>query len=185
MTAIRVLGVDRARWTRVGPESILSATALAVAASVLMALNRFGGLLFDAPRSFVRMTLVGVWGWLGLAFAVWLLATPMPGKTNQGGDPVPGASFRYTLIVVGLARLPLLVLGLVIFVAANLLQILGPGLVVAVFVLGFWYPAMLATAARYANDLTLPRAIAVVVVPYLIWLLVIGRHLLGQVQHLL
>lgn len=185
ITVLRVLGLDDTKWTRVGPASLSSALALAVAASVVMALNRFGGQLIDAPRSFVRLTLVGVWGWVGLAFAVWLIATPMPVSADQAGDPPSSGSFRHTLAAVGFAHTPLLVLGLVIFVAAGLLQTLGPGLVVAVFVVGFWFPAVLTIATRHTHDLNPVRAASVVAVPYLMWLLVIGRHLLGQVQHLL
>lgn len=114
-SARRLLGIDDARWARVGPTSAWPAIAIAVAASVLMALNRFGGALVDAPRSFARLTLIGVWGWLGLGIMVWLFAALI---TGHAPATTPGASLQHTLVVVGLAHTPLLLLGLAIFVAA-------------------------------------------------------------------
>ena len=64
-TALRWLGLDDERWARVGPQSLYSAAALVVVAFGLLALNRFGGLTTSAPRAFIRLTLVGVWGWIG------------------------------------------------------------------------------------------------------------------------
>ena len=184
-TAVRVLGLDRTRWARVGPHTLWSATALVAAASVLMALNRFGGALVDAPRAFLRLALVGVWGWLGLSVAIWLIAVRLPNLSGRSANRPRRGSLQHTLAAAGVAHIPLLLLGLVIFVAAAMLELLGPGLVAATFVFGFWFPAGLVTAIRHAHGLTLARALAVVAGPYVIWLLVIGRHLLGQVQHLL
>ncbi len=183
--ALRILRLDSERWTYVSPASILSAAAVATAASVLLALNRFGGLLIDAPRAFLRMALVGVYGWLGLAVGVWLLTTGLRAESAPATSAAAPATFQQTLAATGLAHVPILTLGLVVFVAANLFQFLGPGFAVAVFVFVFWFPAVLVSAVRYTNPLSLTRSMAVVVVPYVLWLSLVGRHLLGQINHLL
>lgn len=183
--AIRVLGLDRSKWSRLGPDSLWVGAVFAVAASALIAIGRFGGLVVDAPRGFVRLTLVGVWGWLGLSLALWLLAAYGPFLTAGHARRRSQVSLRHTVTVVGYAHTSLLVLGLVIFVAANLFQLFGPGLAAAVFAIAFWFPALLTTAIRHTHQLSHPMATAVVAIAYPAWLLVIGRHLLGQIQHLL
>lgn len=183
--AIRMLGLDRAKWVRVGPGSLWPGVAFAVSASFLMALNRFGGLIIDTPRAFTRLALVGIYGWLGLSLALWGITTASYTIRPRGGGPVEPPGLTHTIAGVGIAHSPVLVLGMVIFAAANLLQILGPGKLAAMLILGFWFPAALVTAARYSHRLSWPRAVATAVVPYLLWLLVVGRHLMGQVEHLL
>ena len=175
MSPQRVLVLDSARWSRVGPGSFWSAAAVAIAASLLIALTRFGGLVLDTPRGFFRLGLTGVWGWLGLAVAVWLL----------GRTVLPQTSLLHTMAGVGFAHFPLLALGFVIFVSAGMLQTLGPGLVVAVFVFVFWFPAALTAALKHAFATSYARALALLSLPYLLWLVTVGRRLLGQVQHLL
>ncbi|MFQ5556827.1 MAG: hypothetical protein ACE5GB_04880 [Acidimicrobiales bacterium] len=184
-STLRVLGLDRGRWARVGPAAFWPAAALAVGASALLALNRFGGLVVETPRAFARMTLVGVYGWLGLTLTVWLIGSRGRAQRDHDDPPWWSGSLQITLVAVGLAHLPLLVLGGVVLVSAGLFRILGPGLIVAIFVLSFWFPAALVTAARHTHRLSLRRAAAVVGMPYLLWLALVGRHLLGQIQHLL
>jgi len=181
----RLLGLDAAKWARVGPDSLWSAIALVATASFVMALNRFGGLIVDTPRSFLRLMLVGIWGWLGLALATWLIVSGV--RTLQGGrdEAGPPPSLQINVAALGLAHTPMLALGIVILVAAGLLEVLGPGFVAAVFVFGFWFPAGLIAATAHANRLAPLRAALVVAVPYLIWMSIIGRHLLDRIQHLL
>ncbi len=181
----RILGLDAVKWARVGPGSIWSALTLVTTTSFLMALNRFGGLIVDTPRSFLRLMLVGVWGWLGLAGAIWLVegAARTIGDGRDGGVSVP--SLQMAVAAVGLAHTPVLALGLVILVAAGLLEILGPGFVSAVFVFAFWFPAVLSAATSHTLRLSPVHALLVVLVPYLLWFAIIGRHLLDRVQHLL
>ena len=180
---LRMLGIDRTRWVRVGPTSLLPAMATVLLASGLIALNRFGGALVDAPRSFMRLALVGVWGWLGLGSAIWLGAALL--SRSASGSRGSTSRPRETLVVVGLAHLPILALGVVILVAAGLLQWLGPGLVATVFVLAFWFPAGVTMATAHVHGLAPFRALSVVALPYLAWLGVVARHMIGQVQHLL
>lgn len=185
----RLLGLDAARWARIGPTSFWSALGSAAAASLLLALNRFGGVVIDAPRAFLRMALVGIYGWIGLACAIWLAGLATTDRHQQRPPRhqprSPTVVLQETLVAVGLAHTPLLVLGLTIFAAAGLLQLLGPGLVVAVFVLAFWFPATLVMATRSTFGLGMRHAIAVVAVPYTLWYLTAGQHLLDRVQHLL
>jgi hypothetical protein len=181
----RLLGLDAAKWARVGPESLWSAVALVATASFVMALNRFGGLIVDTPRSFLRLMLVGIWGWLGLALAIWLIINGARTLQSDRDEAGPPPSLQINVAALGLAHTPVLALGIVILVAAGLLEVLGPGFVAAVFVFGFWFPAGLIAATAHANRLAPLRAAVVVAVPYLIWMSIIGRHLLDRIQHLL
>ena len=159
--------------------------ALVVAASLVIAWSRFGGLAVDAPRAFLRMVLVGVWGWLGLGAGISLVGRFLSAAVALAAAGRPAPSLERTLAAVGFAHLPVLLLGVVILVGAGALQILGPSQVVAVVVFGFWFPALLVVAAGAQFGLDLLRAIVVVAVPYGCWLAFVGRHLLDQVQHLL
>ncbi len=87
--------------------------------------------------------------------------------------------------MVGFAHAAVLLLAVVILVAAGALQLFGLGQIVAVVVLGFWFPALLVAATSSLFDLDPPVGVAVVALPYAIWLATVGRHLLEQVQHLL
>ena len=169
------IGLSRRRWVR-GPVPFWQPVFVASAASLLLAFSRFGGLLIDAPRAFVRMALVGIYGWLGLAFAVWAAL-----RLTQSSVP----NLRRTIELAGLAHLPLLAFGVIMFFSANLLQLLGPGLVMAILVVGFWMPALLIAGTHHVHQVTVLRSTAVVALPYFVWALVIARHLLAQVRHLL
>ncbi len=171
------------RWDRVEPSAVWSALAIVLAASGGLALNRFGGLAFDAPRSFVRLSLYGVWGWLGLSVAIWAAATTIGART--GSAPIRRSPLQLMLAVVGWGHAPLGVLAIVIFVAAGLLQLLGPGLVVGAFVLGVLFPLALVTGVQNVFGVTLGRAALAVVVPYGLWLALVVRPVYDQIQHLL
>ncbi len=177
--SLRVLRLHERQWARIDPMSLWAGAGVAVGAALLLALARLGGLVATEPRSFFRLALVAVWGWLGLAVAIWLLS-----RISEARQP-RGRPFQITVAAVGLAHVPLLVLAIVVFVAANMFQLLGPGLVTAWFVFAFWLPANLTMAARRAASGSTLRAIATVAVPYALWLLVVGRHLLDRIGHLL
>ena len=185
-TARRLLGLDAQKWARVDIDSPWPAMSLVVIGSILMSLTRFGGLAFDEPRGFVRLALVMVWGWLGLATAIWLIASRARDTSQASGEPTPPPMpLHQTIAVVGLAHVPILTLSGVIFVAAGLLQLLGPGRVAAVFVFAFWFPASLTTGLRSTFHGDLVRFAVIVIVPYAVWLLIVGRHVLEQLNHLL
>jgi len=178
------LGLDRGRWVRLNRVSLWPAMALVVVASVVMAWSRFGGVALDAPRAFLRMVLVGVWGWLGLGAAIWLIAKLVRSSAGLADQSRP-APIERTVALVGFAHAPVLLLAVVILVAAGALQVFGLGQIVAVVVLGFWFPALLVAASSSLFDLDPLIGVAVVALPYGIWLATVGRHLLQQVQHLL
>ncbi len=160
------------RWARVGPEAVWSGLALVLVAWGLMAINRLGGLTFDAPRAFLRLTVVGVWGWLGLALAIWLVA----GRAS---------SLRRVLAVTGWVHVPVVGLAVLIFVVAGAFEVLGPGLIGAIVVFGVLIPSALVLGAEEVFGLERLRAVAVVSIPYLAWTVLVVRHVLGQVGHLL
>ena len=58
-------------------------------------------------------------------------------------------------------------------------------LIVALFAGLFWMPALLVAATSQAFAINRRRALAVVVGPYLVWVLVVGRSLHTQIGHLL
>jgi hypothetical protein len=91
-TVVRLLGLRRSRWRRVGPESVWSAA---------------------------RPVLVGVWGWVGLAVAIWLTIT----ATSGSDGPRPG--LVHTLAIAGIAHAPVVALGMVVFVSAGVLDHIG------------------------------------------------------------
>ena len=172
----RWLALDRARWERLGSRSWQPALAIVVVTAALLAFARFGGLAAHAPRAFVRLTLVTVWGWVGLALAMTASAVAAGARR-----PVIGLMFA----VAGIAHLPLLVLTGVVIVSAVLAQVLGPGTVVAVAVLAFWMPASLARGAQVVGSLPPARALATAATPYVVWLAIVARHVIGHIEHLL
>lgn len=176
--ARRALGLDRAKWERVGPWSLRSAAAYVAVASILLAMNRFGGLVTVEPRSFVRLVLVGVWGWIGMALVAWIVVT----TTSPAEHPhrSPAAS----IAIVGIAHIPLIWLAGVLFLAAGALQLLWPGLMTAAFVFTVWFPAAVFMGLRVSCGAGFVRAMVATAVSYAAWLAVIGRQLYDQLAHL-
>jgi hypothetical protein len=174
---LRLLRLDAGRWGRIGPDSLWSAMAVVVITAFLMALVRFGGLVGDAPRAFLRLMLVTVWGWIALSAAVAVA----PRVAHQPAS----WHLRTTLAVVGLSHVPMLVVAIVTLVFGGMMELLGPGRFVAVFAIAAWLPASVIVGVSVTTDTPLSRATAIVVVPYALWLALVARHVLGQVEHLL
>ena len=179
ITTSRLLGLDRERWKRVGPGSLTTAAALVVVASFLLALNRIGGLVVDEPRSFVRLVLVGVWGWIGMA--VVAAAVLVVSGSARGGS---GRTLRTTLAVIGTAHVPLIWASVVLFLGAGMLQLLWPGLIIVIFVFAFWFPAAVGIGLRISCGARVGGAVAATTVAYAAWVTVIGRHLYDLLAHL-
>jgi len=177
-TARRVLGLHRTKWERVGPSTLASAAASVITAAMLIALNRFGALITVEPRAPARLTLVVVWGWLGMAAvaAVVLAARASPRPQRR--------SLRSVVAVVGSAHVPLIWLAAVLILAAGALQLLWPGLLTALFVFGFWFPASVFTGIRISCGASLWRTVVATTVSYAAWLALVGRHLYDQLAHL-
>lgn len=176
--APRVLGLDRGRWSHVGSGTLTAATAWVIVASVFLALDRFGGLATSEPRSFVRLALVGVWGWLGISLVAWVVVSFPVGRSRA--HPTP----RSVLAVVGVAHVPMVWLAATLFLAAGALQLLWPGFVMAVFVLAIWFPASLFRGLQVGCGLSVGRALVATAVSYAAWSAVIGRELQAQLGHL-
>lgn len=183
MTTVRLLGLDAARWSRVRPDSVWSGAAVVVVASTLLALNRFGGLASTTPRAFMQLVLIGIWGWIALALILWVLGSLL--ATSDGVVRPLTTTLLRIVAVVGLAYAPVIVLTVVVFVAADVMQLFGPGLVTAVVVFGAWLPAWLLAGTKAVLRISLPRTCVVVAASYGAWLHVVGRYLLGQIGHLL
>ena len=86
-------------------------------------------------------------------------------------------------LIAGLSIL--VVLAVAIQVVSVALRLSGPALLLAVFVGLFWMPALLVAATSQAFAIDRRRAVGVAIVPYLIWVLVVGRSLYTQIGHLL
>ena len=173
---VRILRLDRGAWRWLESEaSTLGATVLVLGTYAVLAYDRFGWPDF-AVRPTTRLVLTGVYGWLWLALASWLIvrlrfATP-------GG---PGSFLRLT----GHAHLPLLLVALVIQVAAVILDYTNVARWPAVFAGLFWMPAMLLRAVAESSGLSLRRAAFPALIPYVFWVAIVGRHLWSQLEHLL
>lgn len=178
MTVVaRALRLDASTWRRMAAMATPAGAALIVGGTYFVfAFDRFGMQGFVEARATVRMMLVGLYGWLWLAGAFWLIAR---GGFGYLGTPRRIAPF------VGHAHLPLLLVAIFIQVVSITLTVTGPARWVALFAGGFWMPAMLVSATITVTGLTVRRALVVVGVPYLAWVAVVGRSLWTQLGHLL
>lgn len=175
-------GLHPARWRTISAEMFFVGGFTVFGASVVLAFNRFGGLLFNSPQQFVQMLLYGIWGWLFLGTGIWAAGRIVVARVGSNADQ---PTLLKALTSVGFAHRPVLVLGAVLFISTGLLQVNGPGLVVAVIALGVWFPTLLALSVQHSRYIELRDACVVVAVPYALWLAIIGRHLISQVAHLL
>lgn len=176
---MRLLRLDTQTWSRQPARTVTGAAVTTISTFTLMALNRFGGQAIATPRAPVRFILIGFYSWIALAGLVWLSARLTTGIS--GGT----TTLRRFVTVCGAAHFPVIVLGVVLFVSVGLFQFLGPGFVAAVFVFAFWMPAMLAAGTKWVFRLPTGRALVVVAVPYLVWLVTTGRYVLSLIGHLL
>ncbi|MGI9622522.1 MAG: hypothetical protein ACR2PK_06770 [Acidimicrobiales bacterium] len=181
--ALRLLGLHQDRWERATADSLWVAFAVAVAASVVLSLNRFGGLAVETPRAFLRMALIGVYGWLGVGMGIWLFAWGL-NRLNRHRSQVR-VSIAHSLVVAGFSHIPLLALGGAIFISATMLQVFELGNVLAWMVIGLWFPATLVSAARSTWRVSTIDAVLVVAVPYTVWIMTVWQHIHTQIQHLL
>ena len=173
----RTLRFDRITWQAYDTQSGLGwSFAVAIGAFAILAFDRFGVQGVIEPRATVRLLLTGFYGWLWLASAAWLI-----GRFVFGGE----ARFSTVFRLYGYAHLPLVVLAVTIQVVSVALRISGPPFLLAVFVGMVWMPALLVAATSQAFGIDRRRALAVALVPYLIWVLVVGRSLYTQIGHLL
>ena len=113
---------------------------------------------------------------------MWLtLASTFVARHRSGKTAVFETAFK----VFGYAHLPLLLLALTIQVVSVGLQFLGPAWAVALFVVLFWFPALLVGAARTVFGVDTSIALQVISLPYIVWLAVVGGYLYSQLGHLL
>ena len=155
-----------------------SGAAIVMVAAGLLSMNRFGGLLTQAPRAFVRLGLVVVWGWVGLGLAIWGTGALIRSR------PPRAAGLERTLASLGRAHVPLVALALIMFLSAGALQLRWPVAVATVAVVGWWFPHSLVTGARESGVNSRAASVPVVLTAYAGWLATVGRHLSVQLGHL-
>lgn len=178
MTVVaRALRLDGSTWRRVSAMATPAGAGLMVlGAFLVLAFDRFGVQGILEPRATVRMGLTGFYGWMWLSGAIWLSARLAFGHRGPLRPLVP---------LVGHAHLPLLLVAVFIQFVSVTLDLTGPAWWFAVFVGLFWMPGMLVAAVRNLVSATLLRAVAITLIPYVVWVLVVGRTLWTQVGHLL
>ncbi len=180
------LDAAEARWSKLGQSSAWSGAALVGVAWGLLALDRLGGLAFTEPRAFTRLAIAGVWGALGLTVGIWAIGRVLNGRAAGEGAPTSAVDSMWsTFAVVGWSHLPVAGLATVVLIVAGAMQILGPGLIVAVVVFAMLMPFALVTGVRHVAATSSSRAAAIVAIPYLVWLLVVARPALDSIGHLL
>ena len=176
IAAARWLRIDGPSWDRIDVSARMSTAAVnGIGAYLLLAFDRFGFQGFQSPRGPTRLLLIGVYGWLGLSAAMWLVAR------WRGRDAEFVTVFRF----VGYAHMPLLLVGIVLQMTAITLRWFGPGLIASIFALGFWFPALLVAGVRKATGTHWPEALFVVAAPYGVWLATVGVVLFVQLGHLI
>ncbi len=176
---LRPLGLDDGMWRQFGPESFWPAAAIAGAAAATLAINRIGGLVVQDFAAFVRLALAVVYGWIAIATALWLLS-------GEGNPRTRRDHLARSLTLAGFAHAPLLLFGLMALFATGLFDVQGPGLITAVFVGGFWFPAMVFQTVRHTwKGQSVARHGAATAVVYLAWAVLVGRYLVNQLSHTL
>jgi hypothetical protein len=190
----------------------VGAGVIVLGAYLFLAFSRFGWPDF-AIRPTTRFMLTGLYGWMWLAASSWLVARMVSGSARMvsgsarvvsgsarvvsgsarvvsGSARVVSGSARMVsgsafLRLTGQAHVPLLFLALFIQLVSVTLSFTDAALWPALFVGVFWMPAQLVHAVAAASGLRLRRAVLVAAGPYLGWAAVVGRHLWGQLGHLL
>lgn len=171
----RAVWLSRDRWLEVGGESWGPALLILFGAWLLMAWNRLGLQGFSAPRIGVRYLLVGFYGWVGMTVVIIGLAR-LTG-VDRRADPLTLAR------VVGRTHQPMVIVGFLVQITQVLpIQIFSTVAVAIVF--GFWMPGQLLVGSAATFDAPTRRLVIPVLVAYGLWLLIVGRFLLGQLGHL-
>ncbi len=176
-TVLELLKLDSHTWSQVTNGTVNAGFFAVVGAFMLMTLSRFGGQILDAPRAPLRILLTGIWGWLGLSLGIVLLARRIEAPQRP--------SFGRVAASTGMAHGSLILLGMTMFAAVGILQLNGPGMVVGLFVLTFWFPAMLVAATSTLFGLRGRRAVVTALVPYLAWIAIVIAPLFRRFAHLL
>jgi len=175
--AARALRLDDSTWRRMAAMATPAGAGLIVGGAYLVfAFDRFGMQGFFEIRATIRMMLTGLYGWLWLVGASWVIARFAFGYQGPPSRLGP---------LMGHAHLPLLLLAVFIQFVSIALTATGPAFWLAVFTGVFWMPAMLVSATMSAAGLSLRQAAVAAGVSYLGWALVVGRSLWTQLEHLL
>jgi hypothetical protein len=127
------------------------------------------------------MILTGVYGWIALTVAIWLIAQ----RRELSVPDTPLYSLQRAATSVTVAHFPLIILGMYIATFGAFIRTPAPCTILASAVFAVWIPVLLGRALQHLTDIDRSRALALIVVPYALWLAWIGRYLNDQVGHLL
>ena len=175
-TAARALRVDCGTWMWLESEAtLLGAASITTGTFVLFGMSRFGW-PDDALRPSTRFTLIGVYGWLGLAVLAWFI-----GRHIRRRD----VSYSTLIRLFGHVHLPLLITAITVIVFASNLGVTGIWRVPALLAGVVWMPAMLIRAISVSAGVTLGEAAAIGAIPYASWAGLVGLPLWKQMTHLL
>ncbi len=179
------LRIDKGTWSRATAQALPRRTLTVLGAFTLAAWNRFGSQAFLGPRAPVRMILTGIYGWLALSLVVWFIATRIDPELLHDRSH----SIRRALVAVTVAHFPLIIIGFYIATFGAFIRSPWPGTIIAILTFSFWIPTLLTRALQHLVSLDVRldrgRAMLAIAVPYIVWLLIIGRYLFQQVGHLL
>lgn len=175
------LRIDKGTWARVQAETLQRRTLTVLAAFALASWNRFGIQGVLGPRAPIRLILIGVYGWLALTFAIWLIAQ----RTKPSVPGPPSYLVQRAAASVTVAHFPMVILGMYMATFGAFIRTPIPGTILAVLVFAIWMPALLGRALRHNTDVGEPQSLVLIAIPYALWLATIGRHLHQQVGHLL
>lgn len=173
----QALRLDPAAWERFSRQKTpFSAGVIAMGAYALVAWDRFGFQALVAPRASARVLLIGFYGWLGLAALSRLVGRRLTGRQVDLIDAIR---------LYGVAHMPLLAVAVAAQAFGVMFELAGPGRVVAGFAATVWLPGQLLAATRALFGVGSSRAAAIVAVPYLAWVGLVGVQLARQIGHLL
>ncbi len=175
------------RWRGIPPGPPTKAAATVIGALLVLAWARFGFQGIESPRAITRLVLVGVYGWLGLTALVLIglrLAAPLAKRLGTAAEAAPTIDPVRLLQVIGLCHQPLIVLAVAIVIGhAVPIPFVLPVLTTITFAI--WLPGQLFAAVTAATGLPRQRILPIVFVAYGLWVVTVGRHLLGQLGHLI
>ncbi len=142
------LGVVPEGWKHADRGTMTKPALVVIGAWVVLAWNRLGPQALLNPRALTRFALVGLYGWLGLALGLWLMARLRQWAIHGVEQTVMSpASF---VRLVGLAHRPLLVAAFAVMIL-QLTSIIELRTAVGMVAVLLWMPGRLVVAVTWVE----------------------------------
>ena len=166
--------LDKTTWDTIEYQEVPGRILTVIFAYAILVWNRFGLLTFTAPKAPARLFLVGIYSWLALAAVVWLAS-----RWHRQ------VRWRDAAIATAIAHVPLIGMAFFMAIVVGFARWTGPGVFVAIFVVGWWMPALLFRAFRDLVGMEPPKALLAAIGLQALWIVGPGLFLHSQVGHLL